>query len=117
MLALTYARVSTRHLQDDNFSIETQLSAMQKLAHELGATEMMEFIEYESAFDEGLTRTELNRLLEWVRKSGGDLLIFYSSDRFTRDIADGVILRRELYKLGIKLYCCYPFPQEIRSEN
>ena len=117
MLALLYARVSTRHLQDDNFSIETQLPAMRKLATELGATNLMEFVEYESAFDEGLTRTELNRLLEWVRKSGGDLLIFYSSDRFTRDIADGVILRRELYKLGIKLYCCYPFPQEVRSEN
>jgi DNA invertase Pin-like site-specific DNA recombinase len=66
MLALTYARVSTRHLQDDNFSIETQLPVMSKLAKELGATDIMEFIEYESAFDEGLTRTELNRLLDWV---------------------------------------------------
>src|SRR5689334_18280321 len=97
MLILKYARVSTRHLQDDNFSIETQLSAMDKLARELGATQTMDFIEYESAFDEGLTRTELNRLLDWVRKSGGYALVFYSSDRFTRDIADGVILRRELY--------------------
>lgn len=117
MRVILNARVSTRHLQSDGFSVETQLEKMRDIAREHNWIMVGEYTEYESAFEEGLSRTELNKVLDAVRRNAADALLFFSSDRFTRDVADGVILRRELYKMGVKLYFCYPALAEVRSEN
>jgi site-specific DNA recombinase len=75
-----------------------------------------EFIEKDSAFQEGLSRSELNKVLKLARERKINMLIFFSSERFTRDVGDGVILRRELYRLNVKLICYYPYPREISSD-
>jgi DNA invertase Pin-like site-specific DNA recombinase len=42
--------------------------------------------------------------------------MFFSPDRFTRDMADGVVLRRELKRYGVRLFCYYPVPHEISTD-
>jgi site-specific DNA recombinase len=117
MRAILCARVSSKHLQSDGFSVETQLERMRMVAAQQDWTIVAEYTEYESAFEEGLSRTELNKLLDTLRGNGAEILLFFSSDRFTRDVADGVILRRELYRIGVQLFFCHPQLTEIRSEN
>jgi site-specific DNA recombinase len=116
VITALYGRVSDRVKQGDNFSIPTQLSLMGEWVDKQGWTVGYELREKESAYLEGLSRSELNKVLELARQRKIHVLVFFSPDRFTRDIGDGVILRRELYRLGVKLICFYPTPREINSE-
>src|ERR1044071_5246334 len=43
--------------------------------------------------------------------------MYFDMDRFTRDMGDGILLRRELYRLGVKLICYYPYPHEVTSDQ
>lgn len=115
ILAL-YGRISDKGRQGDNFSIPTQLQMMREWGEKQGWSVVDEFSEKESAFLEGLTRSELNKVLELARKGKINGLVFFSADRFTRDMADGVILRRELKRYGVRLFCYYPVPHEITSD-
>src|SRR5262249_6645479 len=67
-------------------------------------------------FINGLERSELNKALDLARQGNIQALMFFSPDRFTRDIADGVILRRELRKYGVRLFCYWPDFHEITSD-
>lgn len=116
MRAALYARVSSRR-QGDNFSIEAQLTAMQQYAEETGYRNALAFAEQGSAWRDGLERSKLNEVLGLARRGQLDAVIFFSMDRFTRDMGDGIILRRELYRLGVKLICYYPQPHEVASDN
>src|SRR2546423_13797457 len=115
IIAAAYGRVSDKSKQGDNFSIPTQLGKMKEWATELGWSVAYEFAEKESAFMEGLTRSELNKILELARAGKINVLVFFSPDRFTRDMADGVILRRELKRYNVRLFCYWPTPHEITS--
>jgi site-specific DNA recombinase len=115
LLAL-YARVSDREKQGDNFSIPTQLSMMRESCEALSWSIHTELSEKESAFLDGLSRSELNKALDLARSGTITGLMYFSPDRFTRDMADGVILRRELKKLGIKLFCYRPTVHEVTSD-
>jgi site-specific DNA recombinase len=114
--AAIYARVSDKGKQGDNFSIGAQLDLMR--AHSISQDWhiLEELSETDSAFMEGLSRSQLNRALELARSGKINVLMFFSPDRFTRDMADGVILRRELKRYGVKLVCYYPTPHEITSD-
>jgi DNA invertase Pin-like site-specific DNA recombinase len=112
-----YTRISDKDRQGDNFSLETQLDALRQYAGSAGHTVAAEFADKGSAWEDGLSRSELNKVLVMARQHQIDTVMFHDKDRFTRDIGDGVILRRELYRLGIKLICYAPYPREVTSEN
>ncbi len=114
-----YTRVSDKERQGDNTSIGSQLEVMRQYAIEQGHTVIDEFTEMESAskYGAGLDRTQLGNARKLAQQGKIDALIFYSTNRFTRDIGDGVVLRRELYKLNVKLICYYPHPHEITSDK
>jgi site-specific DNA recombinase len=116
IVAALYGRVSDKSKQGDNFSIPTQLEKMRDWATSEGWAVEYELPEKESAYLEGLKRSELNKALELARTGKINTLVFFSPDRFTRDMADGVILRRELKRLGVRLFCYYPTPHEITSD-
>jgi site-specific DNA recombinase len=116
IIAATYGRVSDKSKQGDNFSISTQLEKMRDWTTGQGWVVGHELSETESAYLEGLTRSELKKALELARTGKINALVFFSPDRFTRDMADGVILRRELKRLGVRLFCYWPTPHEITSD-
>jgi site-specific DNA recombinase len=116
IIAATYGRVSDKSKQGDNFSVPTQLGKMGQWVGEQGWTLGYELAENASAYLEGLTRSELNKALDLARTGKIHILVFFSPDRFTRDMADGVILRRELKRLGVRLFCFWPTPHEITSD-
>jgi site-specific DNA recombinase len=111
-----YARVSDKAKQGDNFSISTQLQLQREGVEKQGWTVSYELPDYGSAWQNGLERSELNRALELARTGKIQALMFFSSDRFTRDIGDGVILRKQLREYGVRLFCYYPSMQEITSD-
>jgi site-specific DNA recombinase len=115
ILAL-YGRISDKGRQGDNFSIPTQLQMMREQAGNQGWTVYAELTEKDSAFINGLERSELNKVLDMARQGKINALMFFSPDRFTRDMADGVILRRELKRYGVRLFCYYPTFHEILSD-
>lgn len=114
-----YTRVSDKEKQGDNTSIPSQLAAMRQYAAEQSMDIIAEFVETESAskYGEGLERSELAKARALARAGTIHAILFYSRNRFTRDIGDGVILRRELQKLGVKLICYHPHPHEITSDK
>src|SRR5690349_7977516 len=95
IIAALYGRVSDKSKQGDNFSVPTQLEKMREWSTEQGWRIEAELAENASAYSEGLTRSELNKALDLARAGRINVLVFFSPDRFTRDMADGVILRRE----------------------
>jgi len=116
IIAATYGRVSDKSKQGDNFSISTQLEKMRDWTTAQGWIVGHELSETESAYLEGLTRSELKKALELARTGKINALVFFSPDRFTRDMADGVILRRELKRHNVRLFCYWPTPHEITSD-
>jgi site-specific DNA recombinase len=110
-----YARVSSLK-QADNFSTPAQLQLMHDNLAEQGH-EVIELAEVGSAYTRGLERSKLNEALNLARTGQIEALMFFSPDRFTRDMGDGVILRRELRRHGVKLFCFYPAPYEITSDQ
>ncbi len=115
MRAAIYARVSSAK-QVDNFSIPSQLNVMRAYCTDQGGTIVEELPEQGSAFQDGLARSKLNRAFALARKGQIDTLVVFSADRFTRDMADGVILRRDLKRLGVRLFFFHPTPREITSD-
>jgi site-specific DNA recombinase len=111
-----YARVSDKGKQGDNFSIQTQLQLMRESAAPRG-DEIIELTDTDSAFINGLDRPQLQYALELARQGKIQNFMFFSADRFTRDVGDGVILRRQLRRYGVKLFCYYPAPREITSDT
>lgn len=114
--AAIYARVSDKDKQGDNFSLPSQLDLMRAWCELQDFVVADEFTDKDSAFINGLDRPELNRMLEQAEKGAYDALIFLRSDRFTRDMGDGVILRRRIRKSGAKLFFYLPYPREISSD-
>jgi len=112
------ARVSDEDKQGDNYSAPDQLDKMRVwcLAQGWTVAPEHELTEKDSAFIEGLDRPELNKILNLAREKKIDALMFYRSDRFTRDAADGVVLRRMIKKYGARLFFYSPSPREITSD-
>src|SRR4051812_12125613 len=112
------ARVSDESKQGDNYSTETQLDPMRAWCVSQGWTvaPAHEFTEKDSAFIDGLERPELKKMLELVRTRQVDALVFYRSDRFTRDMGDGIILRRQIKRAGARLFFYSPYPREVTSD-
>lgn len=118
MRVAIYVRVSDESKQKDGFSIHSQKAAMIAYA-ESQAWEHEVYTEMEGAseYSAGLSRTELGKVMARAREKQIDAILYYKADRFTRDIADGIVLRRELYRLGVKIFCYYPYPHEVKDDS
>src|SRR5262249_4106121 len=112
--AAIYARVSSQK-QTDNFSTGTQLDMMRDYLVSQGY-DVIPLAETGSAFTQGLSRSKLQEALELAKNRKIQVLMFFSPDRFTRDVADGVVLRRDLRESGVVLMCFHPYPREITND-
>jgi site-specific DNA recombinase len=111
-----YARVSSDK-QKDNFSHDVQLEKMREYAKQEGWTVAIELKEADSAFLDGLERKQLRIARQMAAEGKVQAILFWSADRFTRDMGDGVLLRRELIREhGIKLFSFYPYPHEMQDD-
>src|SRR5687768_4446898 len=103
MRAIIYCRVSTKE-QTQNLSIPTQLRACREYCARHGLAVAHEFIEAgESA--KTADRTQLKALLAYCREQKGKVqaLVVYNLSRFARDRHDHVVIRAQLYRLGVTL--------------
>jgi site-specific DNA recombinase len=99
-----YSRTSSAgQRKDKTFSPEEQIKLLRVWAMQNGWTVRYEFIENDSAFHEGLERPELNKVRRMARQGLIDALAFYDLSRFTRDVADGIILYRELQQCDVRI--------------
>lgn len=114
--ACVYARISNKSMQGDNFSITTQLQLMRDYMEREGY-EVIELYDQGSAFTDGMSREKLKEALALAEAKKIDAFMFFSADRFTRRMVDGVYLRQTLYDYGVRLMCFYPHPHEITDEQ
>ncbi|MDN5348228.1 MAG: site-specific recombinase [Clostridia bacterium] len=102
MRAAIYARVSTKHQAEKEISLEDQTQKCRELALQLGAEEIVEFV------DDGYSgadpnRPALQRLLFEVSKGNFDLVVCYDVDRWARDLADQLVFTEEIERNGARL--------------
>jgi site-specific DNA recombinase len=85
-----------------NYSIASQKRAMADRARAKGYAEPMEFVDdnYSGA---SLERPELEKLREMIRARALDVVLVYSPDRLTRNLAHALLLREEAAKHGVAL--------------
>lgn len=102
MRAAVYARVSTKHQAEKEVSLEDQVQKCKELAVQLGAKEIVEFIDdgYSGADP---TRPALQKLLYEVNKGSFDLVVCYDVDRWARDLADQLVFTEEIERSGARL--------------
>ena len=103
MRAAIYCRVSTEDQEREGTSLDSQLEACLKKAHELGYEVPEEFIILEIYSGLTLDRPKLPRLRQWVRDKEVDAVIAYTLDRLSRDPVHFIILQEEMEKAGVKL--------------
>ena len=101
---VNYVRTSSPGQRKDKaFSPEEQLKLIREWALRNGWMVRYEFIENDSAFHEGLERPELNKVRRLAHQGLIDAIAFYDLSRFTRDVADGIILYREFQQCGVRI--------------
>src|SRR5689334_594675 len=91
--AIIYVRVSTDE-QADNNSLTTQIAACEQYAAQHGYSVVATFQDVMSGAK--LDRPGLSKVRELLRMRTIDVLIVYSSDRLTRNLAHSLLLRDEL---------------------
>jgi len=101
--AVIYCRVSTSE-QTKNLSLETQQKACVDYCQRYGYVVAEVFVE-EGESARTADRTELKRLLDYVRQHKGQIsaVVVYNISRFARAQHDHVLLRALLGKLGVTL--------------
>lgn len=98
--AIIYCRVSSVK-QVENTSLGTQMTVCEKFIKERGDTVSARFVEKgESA--KTADRTELQKLLSYIREHDIDYLVVYKIDRFSRNTEDFYALHSILERYGVK---------------
>jgi len=103
MRAAIYCRVSTEDQEKEGTSLDSQLEACLKKAHEVGYDVPKEFIILETYSGLTLDRPKLPQLRQWVRDKQAEAVIAYTLDRISRDPIHFIILQEELEKAGVEL--------------
>jgi len=103
MKAAIYCRVSTEDQEREGTSLDSQLRACLKRAHELGYDVPEEFIILETGSRLTLDRPKLNQIRQWVRDKQVAAVIIYVLDRLSGDPVHIVILEDELERHGVQL--------------
>jgi len=103
MKAAIYCRVSTEDQEREGTSLQSQLEACLRKAHELGyeAPEELTILETYSGLT--LDRPKLGQLRQWVRDNEVEAVIAYTLDRLSRDPVHFIILQEELERAGVEL--------------
>lgn len=99
--AIIYGRVSSRE-QTKGFSLESQEEEARKWAADLG----LEIVgQYQDGGKTGqdLDRSGIQEVLARLRRGDADTLLIHAHDRLSRDEADGMVIEKELRKLGVRI--------------
>lgn len=99
--AAIYRRISTAH-QEDNTSLEGQLSACQRYAEAHGFTIVADFAERASGGT--LDRPEFKKLEKLVENREIQAVIVYHQDRLSRNLVDTLLLIKKYSNLGVELH-------------
>lgn len=102
--AVLYLRVSTEE-QVENFSLGTQEEICKREADHRGYVVDKIFRDEGKSAKSLKGRDALLELFEYCRKSKGEIkaVIFYKTDRLSRQIYDYLVIQQKLAKLGVKL--------------
>jgi len=102
MLTAIYARVSTEESAEKGFSIPSQLEACRRRAAEIGAINIVEYVD--DGYSGGdLDRPAMNELRNDVKLGKISTVIFYDPDRFARNLMHQLIVTEEIEKAGCRL--------------
>lgn len=101
--AAIYARVSTDWQAEHGYSLETQVSACEKYAHDLGASTVTNYIDdgYSGAY---LDRPRLDALRDALQARIYDCVIVYTPDRLARRLSHQLLITEEIEKSGATLH-------------
>ena len=101
--AAIYARVSTDWQAEHGYSLETQVSACEKYAADLGAASVTKYIDdgYSGAY---LDRPRLDALRDALRAKIYDVVIVYTPDRLARRLSHQLLITEEIEKSGATLH-------------
>jgi site-specific DNA recombinase len=102
MTAAVYARVSTEDQAERGYSLDHQREACARRARELGATDVVEFID-DGVSGSLLDRPALGRLRALVAAGGCQLVVVWDPDRFARKLTWQLIVAEEIEKAGVRL--------------
>ena len=102
--AVLYLRVSTEE-QVENYSLGTQEDICKREADRLGISIIQTFREEGKSAKTIIGRPVLIQLLEYCRKNRKSVkaVIFYKTDRLSRQMIDYLIIKEKLNRIGIKL--------------
>jgi site-specific DNA recombinase len=101
---VTYRRVSTEEQVQHGQSLGAQRDALRRWAEANGHELLAEFgDEGISAWDTSKVRPGLGELLLFCTRNPVDLVAVYSFDRFSRDLTQGLLTRRELERHGARV--------------
>ncbi|HUD19584.1 MAG TPA: recombinase family protein [Patescibacteria group bacterium] len=102
--AILYLRVSTEE-QVDNYSMGTQEEVCRRETDRLGYVVTQVYREEGKSAKTITGRIELIKLLEYCRRHTKDVqaVVFYKTDRLSRQMTDYLIIKEKLNRMGIKL--------------
>jgi site-specific DNA recombinase len=101
---VTYCRVSTEEQATHGHSLAAQREALCRWASTHGHDLLAEFADRGiSAWDTSKVRPGVADLLIFCSRHQIDLVAVYSFDRFSRDLTQGLLLRRELERHGTRV--------------
>lgn len=103
IIAAVYARKSSDEAQV-NASLESQVKACIRYAENNGFTVYEDLVFEENASGTTIEREKLTKLRKLVRSKQVDVVICFSSDRFSRNPTDADVLLREYFTYGVELH-------------
>ena len=92
-----YVRVSTSEQAEQGYSIQTQMKACKDKAYELGAIDVIEYVD-EGFSGAKLDRPAMTRLRDDIRNHKLDIIICYDPDRLARNLAHQLLITDEIEK-------------------
>jgi site-specific DNA recombinase len=89
-------------LRPNSFGVESQLVLMQAFAKRQEFAVVAELVDTYTGVS--INRPKLAQLRTMIRNGEIEGVVFFSSDRFTREMADGQLLRSEIFKYGVRFF-------------
>lgn len=102
VLWFTYARVSREEQAKLGFSLSSQVEECRRRAAELGATQIVDFMD-EGVPGDLLERPGLSKLRESIMTGGVTGLVVYDPDRLARNLSHQLLLTEALDRAGVRI--------------